>query len=98
MVFKARTIENPKIFVLLYIPLKSSLCPFVLKHRALHPQNSHAHYPGGAMGDIAPYRHYTRVVRTAMPHAAPAQFYAKSTLFHAIRGFANIPSFGMMVL
>ena len=23
----------PKIFVLLYIPLKSSLCPFVLKHR-----------------------------------------------------------------
>ena len=89
--------KTPKIFVLLYIPLKSSLCPFVLKHRALHPQNSHAHYPGGAMGTSRP----TAITPTwcAPPcHTLPAQFYAKSALFYAIRGFANIPSFGMMVL
>ena len=40
------------------------------------------------MGDIAPYRHYTRVVRTAMPHAAPRNFTQKvlfSMRFEALR-------------
>ena len=59
------TIENPKNFVLLYIPLKSSLCLFVLK--TSRTRGVRHHY----VRDIrprwltaAPYRHYPRQLPT----------------------------------
>ena len=52
-------------------PLRS-LCSFVLKIRATIP---HAHYPSGAMfgrraSRLAPYRHYTRNIRTRIIRTA----------------------------
>ena len=66
--FHAWCAHDPqKIFVLLYIPLKSSLCPFVLKIRTrkIRTTTGRAHYPGGAMvggqaSRLAPHRHATR--------------------------------------
>ena len=42
----------------------------------IRTQNSLAHYPGGAMfgrraSRLAPYRHYTRMVRTRITPVAP---------------------------
>ena len=45
-----RAPEEPQtIFVLPYIPLKSSLCSFELKHASLSTRYSYARYLGGAM-------------------------------------------------
>ena len=97
------------VFVFRYIPLKSSLCPFVLKPRARRITHGHGvsalpvgaphpprlapprhrrgarhgivrnirHYPRALPtritlrrdGDIAPYRHYARKIRTRGAHA-----------------------------
>ena len=78
MVFK-RARRNAKNFVLLYNPLRSSLCPFVLKisrHRPTAITHSRTQHmvrnaifaralPGRRDRDIAPYRHYAREIRAA---------------------------------